>query len=528
MPGAWPLACRLLAACVWLQAAARGAGPGAGPLVLSEFGQQLRRAGGGWGAEAEASGGRCESGFGLMQDYIIRTRDSLGAGAAFLSAPAGVASPGQCLRACCILPGCTVAVVEGARGGRGLDWARGLGPRTNSPAALSCYLFNCTYRGRDVCHFSPHQGYSSFSRTDNASQRPEPRRHGNRNDEAPHCDAGQDVVLLLPTDWILLDGRGSADDQGIVRYEWTLLQGDPSVDMKSPQPGMLKLSGLREGMYVIQLSVTDTIGQKSDDNVTVTVMPPKQQTTDCTGVCSRYQFICDDGCCIDITMACDGTAQCPDSSDETFCQSFNVGRKSVTHTTLAASSGQDGVIWPSDSFQKASTENRKPVEQLDTGMTQSSRVEGGDKSNTGQLPDYCLAAPATGPCEGHFPRWYFDSASQTCRHFIYSGCQGNRNNFLQELDCKNECAEVQGDNSLETSSVETSRDDVMMSKVSHGRGGHPIPESGAVLPLALGLAITALLLLMIGCRLQLVRHKLKKLRPITSEESDYLINGMYL
>ncbi|GCB77509.1 hypothetical protein scyTo_0018481 [Scyliorhinus torazame] len=346
---------------------------------------------------------------------------------------------------------------------------------------------------------------------------------GAGNDEAPHCDAGQDVVLLLPTDWVLLDGRGSADDQGIVRYEWTLIQGDPLVDMKSPQPGMLKLSGLREGVYVIQLSVTDTIGQKSDDNVTITVMPAKHQTTDCTGVCSRYQFICDDGCCIDITMACDGTAQCPDKSDETFCLNFNVGRKSVTLTTIASDSGQDG-----DSFQKASMESQKPVEQLSTEMTPSSRAEGKDKSNAGQFPAYCLASPATGPCEGHFPRWYFDSSSQTCRHFIYSGCQGNRNNFLQELDCENECAEVQGGNSLETSSVKTSQDDVMMSKISHGRGGHPAPESGAVLPLALGLAITALLLLMIGCRLQLVRHKLKKLRPITSEESDYLINGMYL
>lgn len=57
---------------------------------------------------------------------------------------------------------------------------------------------------------------------------------------------------------------------------------------------------------------------------------------------------------------------------------------------------------------------------------------------------------------------------------------------------------------------------------------HRFPPAGAILPLALGLIITALLLLMIGCRLRLVRHKLKKARPLTTEESDYLINGMYL
>lgn len=54
------------------------------------------------------------------------------------------------------------------------------------------------------------------------------------------------------------------------------------------------------------------------------------------------------------------------------------------------------------------------------------------------------------------------------------------------------------------------------------------PPAGAILPLVLGLIITALLLLMISCRLRLVRHKLKKARPLTTEESDYLINGMYL
>lgn len=59
----------------------------------------------------------------------------------------------------------------------------------------------------------------------------------------------------------------------------------------------------------------------------------------------------------------------------------------------------------------------------------------------------------------------------------------------------------------------------------------PLPPhllTGAVLPLTLGLAITVLLLLMVACRLRLVKQKLKKARPITSEESDYLINGMYL
>ena len=51
-------------------------------------------------------------------------------------------------------------------------------------------------------------------------------------DEPPRSDAGQDVVIQLPTDWAVLDGRDSLDDYGVSRYEWTLVQGEPSVSMK--------------------------------------------------------------------------------------------------------------------------------------------------------------------------------------------------------------------------------------------------------------------------------------------------------
>lgn len=39
-------------------------------------------------------------------------------------------------------------------------------------------------------------------------------------------------MLQSPVDWAILDGRGSLDDHGIIQYEWTLMQGDPAVDMK--------------------------------------------------------------------------------------------------------------------------------------------------------------------------------------------------------------------------------------------------------------------------------------------------------
>uniref|UniRef100_UPI00358F47B8 low-density lipoprotein receptor-related protein 11 isoform X2 n=1 Tax=Myxine glutinosa TaxID=7769 RepID=UPI00358F47B8 len=56
-------------------------------------------------------------------------------------------------------------------------------------------------------------------------------------------------------------------------------------------------------------------------------------------------------------------------------------------------------------------------------------------------------------------------------------------------------------------------------------GGHLLPEAGVVLPLALGLTITVMLAAVLACRLVSVNRRLKRTRPLTSDESDYLING---
>lgn len=53
-------------------------------------------------------------------------------------------------------------------------------------------------------------------------------------------------------------------------------------------------------------------------------------------------------------------------------------------------------------------------------------------------------------------------------------------------------------------------------------------SKGAIIVLSLGLVISALLLFFVGCRLRTVKKRLRKGRPLNSNEADYLINGMYL
>ncbi|KTG03345.1 hypothetical protein cypCar_00014517 [Cyprinus carpio] len=508
--------------------------------LLEEFRKQLQQDESD-SREDEEDGDRCISGFNAVEERIIRASASIEQGAAFLSAPQRVFSWRDCAHACCSHPHCTAAIIQE--------------DLKQPDDSLRCYLFNCTYRGRNVCSFSFQPGFSTYSRVDNSSSRPRepsldsaaatdsPRASAGRPpygideglDEPPRSDAGQDLVVQLPTDWAVLDGRDSTDDHDIIHYEWALVKGDPSVKMKVTHPGLLKLSGLREGIYSFELTVTDMAGQKRSDNVSVSVLAPAPNAEVCTGHCSRYQFMCDDGCCIDIGYACDGKQHCPDRSDEDFCQNFDSGHKS----NPASKHGPD---------IQTEAEAQPPTEIQLNDSPKPEQHQHYDFSSQ----DPCAAPPVVGPCKGVFPRWYYDSKTGDCQHFQYGGCKGNHNNFLQKSDCINECIQKPSVTKLQgtatplasvktytphalllsirknSNSLTESLNSLPSSKIHSVLEGHPPPESGAILPLALGLIISALLLLMVGCRLCLVRRRLKKALPLTTEESDYLINGMYL
>ncbi|CAG2158354.1 unnamed protein product [Oppiella nova] len=53
--------------------------------------------------------------------------------------------------------------------------------------------------------------------------------------------------------------------------------------------------------------------------------------------------------------------------------------------------------------------------------------------------EICGFPKAEGPCLGSFPRWYFDSTYSVCREFVYSGCEGNRNRFVDKSACERQC-----------------------------------------------------------------------------------------
>ncbi|XP_003736478.2 papilin isoform X2 [Drosophila pseudoobscura] len=51
----------------------------------------------------------------------------------------------------------------------------------------------------------------------------------------------------------------------------------------------------------------------------------------------------------------------------------------------------------------------------------------------------CSLPPVRGRCDDISRRWYFDERSGACHEFEFTGCRGNRNNFVSERECLGYC-----------------------------------------------------------------------------------------
>ncbi|XP_062057842.1 PI-stichotoxin-Hcr2f-like [Lepus europaeus] len=58
---------------------------------------------------------------------------------------------------------------------------------------------------------------------------------------------------------------------------------------------------------------------------------------------------------------------------------------------------------------------------------------------SGHLGDYCNYPVKKGTCNLVLTRFYYNMLTFLCEPFIFSGCQGNRNNFHQKYICEKYC-----------------------------------------------------------------------------------------
>jgi hypothetical protein len=92
--------------------------------------------------------------------------------------------------------------------------------------------------------------------------------------QPPIAKAGGDLVVNLPMDSVLLDGRTSSDMDGtITAYVWTKVSGPTSSSFRIVNPSASNsiVRGLVVGIYRFELKVTDNGGLSATDTIQITV-----------------------------------------------------------------------------------------------------------------------------------------------------------------------------------------------------------------------------------------------------------------
>ncbi|XP_012503280.1 PREDICTED: tissue factor pathway inhibitor 2 [Propithecus coquereli] len=69
----------------------------------------------------------------------------------------------------------------------------------------------------------------------------------------------------------------------------------------------------------------------------------------------------------------------------------------------------------------------------------------GDAAQTsaGNNAEICLLPLDEGPCRAQVPSYYYDRYTQSCRQFMYGGCEGNANNFETWEACEEACWRIE-------------------------------------------------------------------------------------
>lgn len=89
----------------------------------------------------------------------------------------------------------------------------------------------------------------------------------------PVANAGNNISITLPVNNSTLNGSGTDADGTIVSYAWTKIAGPAAGTIVSPASAISAITGLAQGTYRFQLTVTDNAGGTGRDTVQVMVNP---------------------------------------------------------------------------------------------------------------------------------------------------------------------------------------------------------------------------------------------------------------
>lgn len=89
--------------------------------------------------------------------------------------------------------------------------------------------------------------------------------------QAPTANAGADQTITLPANSVTLSGSGTDADGTIASYTWAKVSGPTSGTITTVTAAGTTVTGLTQGVYIFELTVTDNAGATGKDSTQVTV-----------------------------------------------------------------------------------------------------------------------------------------------------------------------------------------------------------------------------------------------------------------
>lgn len=94
----------------------------------------------------------------------------------------------------------------------------------------------------------------------------------NSTNQTPVAEAGNSFSLKLPTNTTTITGTGTDSDGSIASYLWEKIGGPATISLANESSPTVTISNLVEGVYQMQLTVTDNLGATATDDVFVAVL----------------------------------------------------------------------------------------------------------------------------------------------------------------------------------------------------------------------------------------------------------------
>lgn len=424
-------------------------------------------------------------------NQIIKTKESTDAGAVFLDSP-DITSGEECQQQCCQNKDCNLAVFKDKEGEK------------------SCFMFDCGHPS--VCKFVEHKGFTVFTIPDRKTSKT----------GVVHEDDLERLAVSTTQSTTLSSTESTSLLPSTQKPKVKLLAECTSSDECADSHTQCS-----KGYCVC------TPGFTAQDSV-------------CRPSCSKFEFQCENEGhplafpqCIAVYDKCDGAPHCSDGSDERNCNDEK-GSKDSTGDEKTQANNDDvkeskvSTTLPSTTTVVTTTTDAKLIDDTlqDKKLTEDQKLPPDSSSNSQSSSDESNSVENNGETKSSSEEKSPDVDKSNEKQanvknastidLSIHGNSTNRNESSVGSKVKESHLSANSNEDEEVNLASNSEDSVDKIPVLIQT------NKGAVVALSLGLVITFLLLVMVGCRLRNVRKRLRHGRPLNSNEADYLINGMYL